>query len=347
MPKELLKEPITITKQKWDKSIIPLVSISCITYNHEEYIRDSIEGFLMQKTTFPVEILIHDDASTDKTSEIIREYEKKFPDLIFPIFQKVNQYSKGINIPLTFQYPRARGKYYGGAEGDDYWIDPYKLQKQVDFLEANPEYGLVHTELDHYYVTKGRYVKNHWKTSGVTNQSGDLYESILGGQGSMIYACTACFKTNLIEDIDLSKFSKYLFGDIPLWLHIASKARIGYINESTAVRNVLPFSATQGRSFNYKLKCIESSLLVFNDFNKIRQFSKVTFKKYMQIQNQNICKLCYQFRTQFYLFDEHFKKLEDNYRTTEIKLMRFFFKNRIPIFLSNVILKIIRFFSKL
>jgi len=137
---ELLKDPIPITEQKWDKSVIPLVSISCITYNHEKYIRDAIEGFLMQKTTFPVEILIHDDASTDRTPEIIREYEKKYPDLIFPIFQKVNQYSKGIYIPAEFQYPRARGKYYGGAEGDDYWTDPYKLQKQVDFLETHPEY---------------------------------------------------------------------------------------------------------------------------------------------------------------------------------------------------------------
>ena len=112
-----------------------LVSICCITYNHEKYIRDAIEGFLMQKTDFPFEVLIHDDASTDGTADIIREYETKYPDIIKPIYQTENQYSKGIKISATYNYPRAKGKYIALCEGDDYWIDPYKLQKQVDFLE--------------------------------------------------------------------------------------------------------------------------------------------------------------------------------------------------------------------
>lgn len=119
-----------------------VVSICCITYNHVNYICDAIEGFLMQKTTFPFEILIHDDASTDGTADIILEYEKRYPDLIFPIYQKENQYSKGISISATYQFPRARGKYIALCEGDDYWTDPLKLQKQVDFLEANPEYSM-------------------------------------------------------------------------------------------------------------------------------------------------------------------------------------------------------------
>jgi len=121
----------------------PLVSIACITYNHEEYIRDAIEGFLMQKTTFPIEIIIHDDASTDGTAQIIKEYEIKYPDLFFPIYQKENQYSKVTNrILATFVFPKARGKYIALCEGDDYWTDPLKLQKQVDFLEQNPEFAI-------------------------------------------------------------------------------------------------------------------------------------------------------------------------------------------------------------
>lgn len=120
----------------------PLVSICCITYNHELYIREAIEGFLMQKTTFAIEILLHDDASTDGTAEVIREYEKKYPNLIFPVYQTENQYSKGVKISFTYQFPRARGKYIALCEGDDYWTDPLKLQKQMDFLEKNPEYVL-------------------------------------------------------------------------------------------------------------------------------------------------------------------------------------------------------------
>lgn len=128
--------------QNWN-SEIPLVSISCITYNHEPYIAQALNGFLMQKTSFPFEVLIHDDASTDRTADIIREYEKKFPNLIKPIYQKKNQYSKGFtSVSATWNFPRAQGKYIALCEGDDYWIDENKLQMQVDFLENNPEYGM-------------------------------------------------------------------------------------------------------------------------------------------------------------------------------------------------------------
>ncbi len=120
-----------------------LVSISCVTYNHAPFIRQCLEGFLMQKTNFSFEILIHDDASTDGTSDIIREYEERYPEIIIPIYQKENQYAKNIKvISATFNFPRARGKYIAMCEGDDYWTDPYKLQKQVDFLETNPDFNL-------------------------------------------------------------------------------------------------------------------------------------------------------------------------------------------------------------
>jgi glycosyltransferase involved in cell wall biosynthesis len=121
----------------------PLVSICCITYNHENYIRDCIEGFLMQKTTFPIEIIIHDDASTDNTAQIIKEYADQNPDLFVTILQTENQWSKGGgSIFARFVFPRARGKYIALCEGDDYWTDSYKLQKQVYFLEENPDYGI-------------------------------------------------------------------------------------------------------------------------------------------------------------------------------------------------------------
>lgn len=121
----------------------PLVSISCITYNHAPYIRQCLDGFLMQECDFEYEILIHDDASTDGTSDIIREYQKKYPEIIKPIIQTENQYSKGIGSMMPrFNFPRAKGKYIALCEGDDYWTDPLKLQKQVDFLESNPDYVL-------------------------------------------------------------------------------------------------------------------------------------------------------------------------------------------------------------
>lgn len=125
----------------------PLVSINCLTYNHIQYIRQCLDGFLMQKTDFKFEVLVHDDASTDGTADIIREYEAKYPDIIKPIYQTENQYKKGRGLCIGYdlQIKRARGKYIADCEGDDFWTDPLKLQKQVDFLEANPDYGFIGT----------------------------------------------------------------------------------------------------------------------------------------------------------------------------------------------------------
>lgn len=136
----------------------PLVSICCLTYNHAPFVRKCLEGFLMQETTFPVEILIHDDASTDGTDDIIREYTAKIPDRIFPLFEEENQYSKGCAQVMDFlNYKRARGKYIAICEGDDYWSDPFKLQKQVDFMEAHPEYSVCFHRCKHWYSAQDRY----------------------------------------------------------------------------------------------------------------------------------------------------------------------------------------------
>ena len=115
-----------------------MVSIICNVYNHEKYVREALESFVMQKTDFAYEVLVHDDASTDHSADIIREYEKQYPDIMKPIYQTVNQYSK-CSITRTYQVPRAKGKYIAFCEGDDFWNDPYKLQKQFDEMEKHPE----------------------------------------------------------------------------------------------------------------------------------------------------------------------------------------------------------------
>lgn len=120
------------------------VSVFCLTYNHEPYIREAIESFLMQKTNFPFEIIIHDDASTDGTPRIIQEYAEKYPEIVKPIFQTENQYSKHGGTEFMFRlFSRcAKGKYLAVCDGDDYWTDPYKLQKQYDFMEKHPKCSL-------------------------------------------------------------------------------------------------------------------------------------------------------------------------------------------------------------
>ena len=122
-----------------------LVSIRCLVYNHEPYLRQCLEGFVMQKTNFRFEAIVHDDASTDGSATIIREYAEKYPDIIKPIYETENQYSKRDGSLTRITNAACRGKYIAICEGDDYWIDPQKLQKQVDFLEAHPDYLLCGT----------------------------------------------------------------------------------------------------------------------------------------------------------------------------------------------------------
>lgn len=116
-----------------------VVSVFCTAYNHEKYIEQCLDSIVAQKTNFKFELLIHDDASTDKTAEIIQEYQKKYPEIVIPVFQEINQYSQNICISRTFLLPKARGKYIAICEGDDYWIDDSKLQVQVDLMEKHPE----------------------------------------------------------------------------------------------------------------------------------------------------------------------------------------------------------------
>lgn len=116
------------------------VSVCCLTYNHAKYLRQALDSMLCQITDFQYEIIVLDDASTDETQKIIKEYCQKYPKLIRSVLQKENQYSKGIAVVNEIFYPLAKGEYIAYCEGDDYWTDPCKLQQQVDFLDSHPKY---------------------------------------------------------------------------------------------------------------------------------------------------------------------------------------------------------------
>jgi len=133
----------------------PLVVVWCLTYNQKDYIRDALDGFVMQQTNFPFEVIVHDDASTDGTTAIVEDYAKRYPDIVKPMIETENQWKKGglkriINI--MNEYHRT-GKYIAFCEGDDYWTDKRKLQKQVDFLESHPDYSLCFHSAKKIYET--------------------------------------------------------------------------------------------------------------------------------------------------------------------------------------------------
>ena len=129
------------------------VTVRCITYNQKDYIRQSLDGFVMQRTNFRFEAIVHDDASTDGTAEIVREYAEKYPDIIKPIFETENQYSKHDGSLGRIMNAHTRGQYVAICEGDDYWTDPLKLQKQADFLDANPQCSLTYHACKNVFST--------------------------------------------------------------------------------------------------------------------------------------------------------------------------------------------------
>jgi len=214
-----------------------LVSICCITYNHVSYISEAIEGFLMQKTTFPYEILIHDDASFDGTAEIIRGYENRFPNIIKPIYQKENQYSQERGISVTYQFPRARGKYIALCEGDDYWTDPYKLQKQVDFLENNPEYSLCVSGYTEYNLISDQKRVIISKIKGLEKNPHGFTFSLNEMKSSWLTkTLTSVFRSEVLGEVD---FSNYKFSrDNHLFYHLVKEHKAFYYTENFAVYRI-------------------------------------------------------------------------------------------------------------
>ena len=240
-----------------------LVSIDFITYNHEAYIKDTLDGFLMQKTDFAYEVLIHDDASTDQTVKIIRKYEKKYPDIIKPIYQKENQYSKKIKISVQYQYPRALGKYIAICEGDDYWTDPYKLQKQVDFLEAHPDYGLVYTDADSLSDSTNIITKSVFKN--ILGIKDNTFENFLINTW-WLAPCTWMIRFDVYKKFKCLQDNSYIAGDFPLLLIMSKNSKIYFLQESTAVYRVLTNSASHHTDIQAQYIFLQGILKMQMDF---------------------------------------------------------------------------------
>ena len=184
------------------------VSVICISYNHEKYIRDTLNGIFIQKTNFRYEVIVHDDASTDGTAAIIMEYAAQYPDTIIPICQTKNQYSQG--IPFLFEYilPKVNGKYIAYCEGDDYWTDPLKLQRQYDFLEKNPKYvacghNVILVEDDNRFMTKDSPLYSKYFETYTDMIDHDYTLEELGRQAMYGQTCTRMYRNfwnNLPKD---------------------------------------------------------------------------------------------------------------------------------------------------
>lgn len=256
--------------EKWDvkNSDTPLLSIECLTYNHEKYISQALDGFLMQETTFPFEIIVHDDASTDSTAEIVREYEKRFPLIVKPIYQTENQWSKHDGSISRILCSTFKGKYIASCEGDDYWIDSEKLQKQVTFLEQNPDYGMCYSKAKKYLQTTNQYLNKLFGNSLCE------FEQLLY-RGNCIPTLTTCYKKDLYfkyrrEIVPENKH--WSMGDYPLWLFISMNSKIKFFDTEMSVYRVLQESASHFKNVQDQLKFNKSYYEIkkfFADLNNL------------------------------------------------------------------------------
>jgi len=206
----------------------PLVSVCLITYKHESYIRQALDSIVMQNVNFPWEVIVADDCSPDNTRQIILEYKRKYPDLIKLLFQERNVGGGKIFVDLINS---AQGKYIAYIEGDDYWTDENKLQKQFDFMESHKDFSLCYHKIKWVHT----YPSDH--DPNLESNKDDLayctIKDILE-RGWFIRSCTMFFK-NIKLPVD---FEKLFVGDYPLHVLLADKGKVGFLNECMAVYRI-------------------------------------------------------------------------------------------------------------
>lgn len=274
------------------KNQIIMVSIICNTFNQEKYIRKTIEGFINQKTTFAYEILIHDDASNDKTPQIIKEFEEKYPYIIKPVYQKDNKYSQGISITNNYQLPRAQGKYIAFCEGDDYWTNENKLQLQVEALENNPEINICAHAVSIIKEDKIRGGVRPFKKDTIATPQ----QVILNG-GAFVGTCSIMYRKSI--DDQMPVFRKKNSIDYTIQIHGALKGGLLYLDKNMGNYRIGSIGSWTNRVLRNPQKVIihyEKMIKILEDINTDTKYkftevisfviNEYNFKKYYVLNDK-------------------------------------------------------------
>lgn len=287
------------------------VGVRCFTYNQAQYITDTLNGFVMQQTSFPFITMVVDDASTDGEQEVIASYveenfDTKNQDIAYQeeadyahitfaqhktnkncyivvLYLKENHYQKGKNrkkLEYLAQW-HDNVKYTALCEGDDYWIDPHKLQKQFDFLEANPDYSMVCT-------CAQQYIQAEEKLGSIIGYSEafDLQHLLYGNP---ICTLTTMMRydalNNYVKDIQPHTHN-WRMGDLPIWLYFAATGKIGFIPDITSIYRVLTESASHSSDYNTTIAFFRSSIDVNLYFTKryAPELSDIVEKGALQVE---------------------------------------------------------------
>lgn len=251
-----------------------VVSICCMTFNQKSYIGQTLKSFLNQQVEFKYEIIVHDDASTDGTTEILKEFQEKYPDIVKPVYQTVNQYSKGKNILKDYIIPVSKGTYLAFCEGDDFWCDKMKLQRQVDFLNQHKNYSAcVHNTSIWNQETNSinqKINKLDFDVQNITIEHILKWDANVPFHTSSIVCRKSIFGKELPEFFTIPKS----FGDYPLALYMAMEGKIYYSNDTMSVyRLLVPNSySNRIRSINFQIRKESEKLHMLKEFNRYSKY---------------------------------------------------------------------------
>lgn len=256
----------------------PMVSVLCLSYNHASSLSRALDSFLMQETNFSFEIIIHDDASTDGSAAVIKEYEEKYPQIVKPIYQKENQYSQGVKIFKTHVYPKAKGKYHAYCEGDDYWTSPEKLQCQFDVMEEHPEYSMcVHNTVCHFEDTSK---KDRLFTRLYVDHVMDEKELFFGWN-----VHTSSYFCRVYSDDTFDSLSPYWFGDYIILTTSYFYGPVYYLKSVMSVYNKNASGETMSRWTGDTIKRIYDDRL---RIQYLREYNELTNYRYDEIVSKRI-----------------------------------------------------------
>lgn len=254
----------------------PLVSIRCLVYNHEPYLRQCLDGFVMQQTSFPFEAIVHDDASTDGSAAIIREYAEKYPDIIKPVYETENQWGKGTIKKNMDAVMSPKSKYIAICEGDDYWTDPHKLQLQVSFLEEHPDYSLSVHDFKVYEDVNQKFRNSH--PISFLKKDKELYTLTLDDykKGVFFTQTLACvFRKKSLTDSEYSKYGCKF--DMTLFYALLTQGKCILFNRMMGVYRVNSGSITSGNNRRIFHDRIDYGILRICDVEKTRDSTEFAY----------------------------------------------------------------------
>ena len=287
----------------------PLVTVWCSTYNHQKYIAQAIEGFVIQKTNFEIEIYIHDDASTDNTANIVREYAARYPQ-IKAICQTENKFSVDKSHLNRIMFEKAQGKYIAMCEGDDYWIDPNKLQKQVDFLEANPDFAICFHRVNIISDDGSQPITQSNQNRKEVSDFDDL------ARENFIHTASVVYRNCLNREV-LFRFKEIILGDWYLFLLLAQHGKIKFFEDVMA-----NYRLHQGGFYSAgKEKTVLLGAMQIAEYGKkyfaprgAKQFDERLEKSYPYL-----CNLCFQ-EGSYDDFRKYYKKCLENKENISTKV---------------------------